>query len=167
MDQIANARQVIGVCDRTKLQSLLDRLGYPRQTITPELIQRVAKEEGDRFKIPFLSLALEGYKRSQNLSRATGDQPTDTTTTKPKSSFDVNNFLSGLFNLGVAGFGASTQWGIDLNGTTANNRDTAYYNSQAAQAQADAVKASNPWPWLIGGIVVIGIIVAIVMTSRK
>jgi len=184
-------KKMISACDPLALRTLLDDLGYPRQPITPSLLERVHREQEEEFTPAFAKLVKQGIA-SKRLNRATGDE-SDTFT---PDSDGTNDYTTSYYN---------DSWLFDYLGldTGNNNTNTSktgldYYKvvntagdflgkvlpflninhsadaiaiqqmsaTERARILAQQQSGNNPLPYIIGGVVVIAIIIAIVTTKR-
>ncbi|MEI7677602.1 MAG: hypothetical protein WCJ03_12555 [Bacteroidales bacterium] len=169
-------KKMISACDPLALRALLNDLGYPRQPITPSLLERVHREQEEEFTPAFAKLVKQGITKPK-LDNATGDGNTfddwlngtgdwatqsDTPTSKSWGSTDYKNILDGLGGLAK---NVLPYLQIDMGGGQSAVARS-YYNSIADRANAAASVQINPYPWIIGGLIVVAIIVVIVTTKR-
>lgn len=148
-------KQMILFADSKRLGALLTELGYPRVKINPRTLERAYSENGDNFLIPFAALVNEGME----LDRADG------ATTETKSKWTANDWKTIFDGVGGLAKNVLPYLNIDLGGGQSAAQQ-AYYNSVGASARSAADAQTNPWPWVIGGIVMIGIIIAIIVSKK-
>ena len=186
-------KKMISACDPTALRALLDDLGYPRQPITPSLLERVHREDVEEFAPAFAKLVKQGIV-SKRLNRATGDDGVGDEyfgidTPAPATSGYNDSWLFDYLGIDTGNSTPSTGsngGGLDyykiassagdflgkvlpflnINHSTEANAAAQIAAAQRAQINAQNNAVNNPYPWIIGGVVVIAIIIAIVTTKK-
>ena len=148
-------KDMIRLSDPEKLRALTDELGYPRQALTPHLLERIYTEQGEAFSIPFAALVNEGLE----LDRADG------ATTDTKTKWSANDWKTIFDGIGGLAKNVLPYLNIDLGGGK-SAAEQSYYNAVATSAQSAADAQTNPWPWVVGGLVVVGIIIAIIVSKK-
>jgi hypothetical protein len=186
-------KKMISACDPTELRALLNDLGYPRQPITPSLLERVHREQEEEFTPAFAKLVKQGIV-SKRLNKATGDNYDPST---PDSN-GTNDYTTSGYNdswlfdyLGIDTGNSTPSTGsngggldyykiassagdflgkvlpfLNINHSADANAMAQIAATQRAQINAQNNTVNNPLPWIIGGVVVIAIIIAIVTTKK-